>query len=359
MTSDLIRVLAVDDDRALLELLKTITEETGEFIVTAISNPSEAIEIAAKERFDVIVCDYSMPGIDGIGLLKIFRAKHPKSPLILFTGVIDETNVGDIAEDDQFHYLPKGGDFGELMYLIKGVVAPNRQADMSVDTLRRQALLNQKTIHDWRNNETSINGYFGLMEAVLEEETDLSKVKETIGKYCRKCQTILAQNDLLRKESKTIHEINFSQPGWVLFGEIASELKRRYSKKKDLSFLNKIPNDIEMYVDKVSFMDIMDIFIDNSGRHGQRVSRITLSFIKDGGSVRLVYEDNGVGVVPENKEKIFQRGFGGNTGLGLYLARELMTMFGWTIVETGKFGEGAVFEVQLPSWGYRCRPEKE
>ena len=107
MTSDLIRVLAVDDDRALLELLKTITEETGEFIVTAISNPSEAIEIAAKERFDVIVCDYSMPGIDGIGLLKIFRAKHPKSPLILFTGVIDETNVGDIAEDDQFHYLPK------------------------------------------------------------------------------------------------------------------------------------------------------------------------------------------------------------------------------------------------------------
>jgi len=358
MTSELTSVLFVDDDPDIVHLFKATAEESGEFIVTGILNPSEAIEVAAKEKFDVIVCDYSMPGIDGIGLLKIFRAKHPKSPLILFTGVIDETKVGDIVEDEQFHYLPKGGDFGKLIYLIKGVVAPNRQADFSVDILKRQALLNQTILHDWRNNDTSLNQYTGLMEAIAEEGGDFSRIKETVVEYCRKCQEVIARNNLLRKESKAYHEINFSQVGWVSLGDIVFESKKRHSKNKELSLTSKISDNVEIYVDKDSFINIMDIFIDNSGRHGQRVRKITFSLLRDGGAVRFIYEDDGVGVVSENKEKIFRRGFGANTGWGLYLARELMFISGGTIVETGKFGEGAVFEIQIPSWRYRRGPEK-
>ena len=50
----------------------------------------------------------------------------------------------------------------------------------------------------------------------------------------------------------------------------------------------------------------------------------------------------------EEKEKIFERGYGKNTGLGLFLAREILSITGITIRETGKPGKGARFEIAVP-----------
>jgi signal transduction histidine kinase len=70
----------------------------------------------------------------------------------------------------------------------------------------------------------------------------------------------------------------------------------------------------------------------------------------------ILYEDNGVGIPPENKEKIFIRGFGKHTGLGLFLIREILSITGITIAETGDYGKGARFEIRVPKGGYRYLP---
>ena len=67
----------------------------------------------------------------------------------------------------------------------------------------------------------------------------------------------------------------------------------------------------------------------------------------------IIIEDNGVGVVPEEKEKIFEKGFGKNTGFGLFLAREILAITGITIRETGYTGIGARFEITVPTEMYR------
>lgn len=64
-------------------------------------------------------------------------------------------------------------------------------------------------------------------------------------------------------------------------------------------------------------------------------------------------EDNGVGVSTEDKPKIFQRGYGKHTGFGLFLTKEILTITGVTIQETGKPGQGARFELIVPSGGFR------
>ena len=64
-------------------------------------------------------------------------------------------------------------------------------------------------------------------------------------------------------------------------------------------------------------------------------------------------EDDGVGISDENKEKIFDRGFGKNTGLGLFLSREILSLTGITIHETGEPGKGVRFEIKLPNGAYR------
>jgi signal transduction histidine kinase len=93
--------------------------------------------------------------------------------------------------------------------------------------------------------------------------------------------------------------------------------------------------------------------IDNSLRHGENVSEIRLSARSEDPDLFLLYEDNGTGVVPEEKEKIFIKGFGKHTGLGMFLIKEILSITGSTIRETGVYGKGARFEIRVPAGKFR------
>jgi signal transduction histidine kinase len=93
--------------------------------------------------------------------------------------------------------------------------------------------------------------------------------------------------------------------------------------------------------------------LDNSVRHGQTVSSIGISIQEEKEGAILVIEDNGVGIPDVDKERIFERGFGKNTGWGLFLAREIFAITGITIAETGVPGNGARYEIHIPGEVYK------
>jgi signal transduction histidine kinase len=67
----------------------------------------------------------------------------------------------------------------------------------------------------------------------------------------------------------------------------------------------------------------------------------------------IICEDDGIGVPPQNKAQIFTRGFGRDSGLGLFLLREILSITGISIRETGDYGKGARFEMLVPKEDYR------
>jgi PAS domain S-box-containing protein len=91
--------------------------------------------------------------------------------------------------------------------------------------------------------------------------------------------------------------------------------------------------------------------IDNSLKHGEKVNQIRLHYTKDGDGVKLFYEDDGAGVPEVNKPKLFDIGFttGKGSGLGLYLIKKMMDVYGWTITEEGEPGKGAKFVITIPT----------
>ena len=73
----------------------------------------------------------------------------------------------------------------------------------------------------------------------------------------------------------------------------------------------------------------------------------------DGTALVITWEDNGMGIAEDDKEKIFRRGYGKNTGMGLFLVREILSLTGISIRETGVAGSGARFEIVVPEGKYR------
>ena len=118
-----IRVLCVDDETALLDVVKLFLERSGDMLVDTASSAAEAERSVAGDRYDAVVSDYQMPGADGLELLKRLRSRGDRIPFILFTGRGREEVAMEALNNGADFYLQKGGhpavQFGELEHYIK------------------------------------------------------------------------------------------------------------------------------------------------------------------------------------------------------------------------------------------------
>jgi signal transduction histidine kinase len=112
---------------------------------------------------------------------------------------------------------------------------------------------------------------------------------------------------------------------------------------------------LEIYADPMIGKVFYNL-IDNAIRHGERVTRITFSCRQEGTSLVILCEDNGVGIPAKDKEHIFKKGFGKDSGLGLFLIHEILAITGIAIRETGEEGRGARFEMVVSEGKYRYAP---
>ena len=94
--------------------------------------------------------------------------------------------------------------------------------------------------------------------------------------------------------------------------------------------------------------------IDNALKYGGEIlTAVRFSCHEAETGLIIVCEDDGEGIAPEDKKHLFVQGFGKNTGLGLFLSREILSITGITITETGEPGKGARFEMTVPKGRWR------
>jgi|LAHT01.1.fsa_nt_gb DNA-binding response OmpR family regulator len=130
----MISLLYIDDEPDLLELGKRFLQREEDFSVDTLDSATLALKRIHEERYDAIVSDYMMPGMDGISLLKEIRKDGDDVPFIMFTGRGREEVVIEAFTSGATFYIQKGGDplaqFAELSHKIRQAVDKRRAEEM-------------------------------------------------------------------------------------------------------------------------------------------------------------------------------------------------------------------------------------
>lgn len=111
-------------------------------------------------------------------------------------------------------------------------------------------------------------------------------------------------------------------------------------------------NACEVYADPLLRTVFSNLF-ENAEMHGGKMTRIRVLGQETLEGYTIIIEDDGDGILPKDKQRIFQKGVGKHTGLGLFLVQEVLGITGLTICEIGEYGRGARFEIQVPKGSYR------
>ena len=98
-------ILVVDDDDAIRDTLYDLLSE--DHLCHVAATAERALEWLAKDVYDVVLTDISMPGLSGVELLGLVRQNQPLTPVIIISGIQDEGHAKGILKLGAFDYLLK------------------------------------------------------------------------------------------------------------------------------------------------------------------------------------------------------------------------------------------------------------
>ena len=219
-----------------------------------------------------------------------------------------------------------------------------RQFSAALETSNKKlTLLSGITRHDINNQLTVLMGFLEILE-MMQPDTSFRDYFNKITNAAERIQAMI-------QFTKTYEGIGVNAPVWQNTRTLVDSAAKDVA-MGDIRLVNDMPGDFTIFADQL-IVKVFFNLMDNAVRYGGNITTIRFSVEKPDGDCFIVCSDDGAGVSISEKEKIFERGFGKNTGLGLFLSREILAITGITIKETGDPGKGARFEMTVPKGMHR------
>ncbi len=323
----------IDVNETFLEVLGFSREEVlGKHIseLDLFVNPSDRLLALRmlEEMGEVRNLEVPVNTKDGSVQYGLFSAQDimiGKVPCLLTT-MVDITEQKILEKEMEFHE--------------QEVMRFSRSLDMAI---RKLNLLSSITRHDINNQLTVLMGYLDMLGM---NQADTSR-----DEYVRRAATAAQRISVMIQFTKTYESIGVKAPVWHDIRSLADTAAKEAQLGRVI-LKNDLPAGAAMFADPL-IVKVFYNLMDNAVRYGGTITTIRLSVDAGDGYPVIVCEDDGNGIPAEEKEKIFERGYGKNTGLGLFLAREILSITGTTIRETGTPGKGARFVIAVPKDVFR------
>lgn len=236
----------------------------------------------------------------------------------------------------------KNGEIAGAIESIRDITRFKENEEALLIANRKLGLLSSITRHDIQNKVMIAKSHIYL----IREAHLVPDLKESVDAIER---SMIAIEHFIAF-TRTYQELGMKIPEWQ---NVQDNFKRAVEEIEAGDVLITIEDRIVDILADSLFGKVCYNLIENAIRHGQKLTRIDVTFYESDDGMKISVSDDGCGVPEELKEIIFERGYGKNTGFGLFLAREILSISSITITERGVENEGARFDIDIPKGKYR------
>ena len=235
--------------------------------------------------------------------------------------------------------VPIHDDMGNLVALegITRDVTERKRLQQALESSNKKLhLLSSITRHDLLNTLMLLRGYYDLLMGEIGSQGGMAAIRmaESINRLNR----IVSFTSLY--EQLGSEEVEWQSLAAIVLSNCRDELPLEVQCRS-----------YEILADRM-LEKVMFNLADNTRRHSG-ATKAWLDCHEDDGDLIVSWNDDGKGIPLSLKSRIFERGFGSNTGFGLFLCREILAITGISIRENGVPGEGARFEIRVPAGSFR------
>jgi len=367
-----LRILAVDDERANLNLLRRTFHRDYEILLA--ENAQQGLNILKSAPVDMIISDQRMPGMTGVEMLAESRTIYPNAVRIILTAYADVKDIIDsINQGNIYRYILKPWSPDELKVTVSKALDHYRLEEENRDLVRRL----QKSLDDLRAAQKELLQQERLSTLGKMASSVIHDLKLPMSNI-RTSASLLADanltpelrkefSDIIQKEVDRLVEmtreiLEFSrgetrlQIGVFPFSELLEEVVKTVERDfiaVGVSVVKKWSSIGVLEGDRDRLRRVLLNLAINARDAMPRGGVLTISAHPEGDRTHIEMIDNGGGIPSEVLERIFEpfvtHGKHNGTGLGMTIAKKIVEAHNGTIIAANRPQGGAIITIDLPT----------
>ncbi len=380
-----IRVLLVEDSAMDVEIVTRILSKNPhlECAVEVARSGEEAVEKVKKADFNVILCDFNMPGMNGLETLQKLHRNQVTTPVIIVTGQKDQKVAAQLIKEGAYDYVSKEEGYSiALPFVIQEALgkfnAKQEKERLEREILQKNAELEKvnedlSRLSQLKSNFVSTASHELRTPLAIIRETSSLILEEEIGPLNEKQKMFL--NNVKNQADRLLRTVtDLLDLGKIEAGKL--ELRKRFvdvgdwanrivdffqihAREKKVQLTVEIPPALgEIYMDEDKMIQVLTNLLGNAMKFTPEGGKITVAVLNKKDKMEVRVTDTGVGIVPEDIGKIFERYqqaehqesvyLQKGTGLGLAVTKEIVRMHQGEIGVESQPKLGSVFWFTLP-----------
>jgi signal transduction histidine kinase len=353
-------ILLVEDNPADARLLREMLNEQSSYPAELmhVDCMSAAEKYLAERSVDIILLDPGLPDAQGLGAIRRAHAAAPRVPLVVLTGLDDESLAEQALQEGAQDYLIKG------QIETRGILRALRYA---TERKRLEWLKDEfvSTVsHELRTPLTSISGSLGLLMGNAAGNLPAPMARLLAIAYTNSQRLVRLVNDILDIEKMEAGRVifNFRRVEVRSLVEQAIEANRGFAEGYGVRIrLDARTAAADVRADPDRLLQVVTNLLSNAIKFSPRDNEVVVAIDKGTDMVRLTVRDHGPGIPIDFKPLVFEK-FAqadardarqkGGTGLGLSIAKQIVDRLSGEVGFADAPGGGTIFHVQLPCWDH-------
>lgn len=386
------RILVVDDDPALLQALPHMLRlRLQNLHVDTAESAQLALELVQAQRYDVIVSDIKMPGMDGFDLLAALQHLWPETPVLLITGHGEHDMAIRALRGGAYDYILKPIDRDDFSAAVRRAIdtaqlrqqvkeqqqelerhaaSLEQQVDQRTEELQQAnvalASVNESreqmlrmVVHEMAGPLTSVKGLIQLMKRQLQRGQSGERLEQnfdTVESAVQRMERLIADlHDAAHIQMQQFHVQREPTDLIVLCQQAVDEFAcERVAPSASTE------SQCIVAVDAQRLSQVLLNLLNNARKYSSAEKPIAVTLQVREQEICIAVQDEGEGIGPDALQHIFEQfyrvgGVGGargsvkGLGLGLYIARAIVEEHGGRLEVESRSEQGSTFFVILPA----------